>query len=108
AGVDDRTDVHISAALLSVDDSKTRRAANRWRRRSTRATAGGMAAAGPLFEHDQSQFDARVELLVQDTSPPERACDKGHLHRIRFATENPATARCHRRLARHRLVRRFW
>src|SRR5439155_11868215 len=65
-------DVDVSAALLSDEDSEASRPADRRRRRTARATSGGLAPAGSIPDEDQPEFLAALGLFFPDTSPPER------------------------------------
>src|SRR5262249_54136809 len=105
ADIGHRTDVHVSAAFISNEDSEARRRANRRRRRSARAAAGRLAEAGPIPQHSKFKFGGTLELRIQDASASERQSDEGHLHRIRPACEDKAAARRDCRFAGHRVVR---
>src|SRR5438093_1254880 len=62
--IGDSKDVHVPATLISNDDPEARGGAHwRWRR-SARAAAGGLAAAGSIPEYDQFERGAALELLV--------------------------------------------
>src|SRR2546426_215080 len=87
-----RTHVNVSAALLPYDDSKTRCASGRRRRRTARAAAGRMAPAGTVSQHSESQFGPTMELSIQNTRTAERQSDQGHLHGIRSAAADQTTA----------------